>query len=32
MATYVGDKNDFLLVMIVNDDSGGKFWKEASQS
>lgn len=27
MATYAGDKNDLVLVMIVNYDLGGKIMK-----
>lgn len=29
MATYAGDKNDLVLVMIVNDDLGGKIVKRS---
>lgn len=27
MATFAGNKNDLVLVMIMNDDLGGKFVK-----
>ena len=29
MATYAGDKDDLVLVMIVNDDLGGKIMKRS---
>lgn len=29
MATYAGNKNDLVLVMIVSDDLGGKLWRGA---
>lgn len=29
MATYAGDKDELVLVMIVNDDLGGKLRKGA---
>lgn len=29
MATFPGDKNDLVLVTIMNDDLGGKFVKRS---
>lgn len=28
-ATYAGNKNDLVLVMVVNDALGGKLWRGA---